>query len=196
MQLSLRPYVTAGLAIAGASVIAVAPIQPMPTDVQIPNPAAEVARDVQLAGFIDETVNSLVFTFVATPVVRGTEILLVPIAEAILPDELAPLAASLPLRIPGTCWSADQRRRGDRDCPSRHCRRDSASTSGPVSSPAINAPAIIIDGYVNGGYGPDLLPLVDSCCRTRSRRRTSCRGDVSGTQDCHSPSRHRRPSVH
>ena len=48
MQLSLRPYVTAGVAIAGASVIAIAPIQPTPPDVQIPNSVAEVARDVQL----------------------------------------------------------------------------------------------------------------------------------------------------
>ena len=38
MQLSLRPYVTAGVAIVGASVIAIAPIQPTPPDVQIPNP--------------------------------------------------------------------------------------------------------------------------------------------------------------
>ena len=48
MQLSLRPYVTAGVAIVGASVIAIAPIQPTPPDVHIPNPVAEVARDVQL----------------------------------------------------------------------------------------------------------------------------------------------------
>ena len=50
MQLSLRPYLTAGVAIAGASVIAVAPIQPTPTDIQIPNPIAQVERDVQLTG--------------------------------------------------------------------------------------------------------------------------------------------------
>ena len=48
MQLSLRPYVTAGVAIVGASVIAIAPIQPTPPDVHIPNPVAEVARDIQL----------------------------------------------------------------------------------------------------------------------------------------------------
>src|SRR5215212_11827227 len=48
MQLTLRPYVTAGVAIAGASVIAIAPIQPTTPDVHIPNPVAHVARDVQL----------------------------------------------------------------------------------------------------------------------------------------------------
>ena len=47
MQLSLRPYVTAGVALAGASVIAVAPIQPIPTDIQIPNPVAGVSRGVR-----------------------------------------------------------------------------------------------------------------------------------------------------
>ena len=38
MQLALRPYVTTGIAIVGASVIAVAPIAPTPTEIQIPNP--------------------------------------------------------------------------------------------------------------------------------------------------------------
>ena len=46
MQLSLRPYVTAGVAIVGASVIAIAPIQPTPSAIQIPNPVAEVERAV------------------------------------------------------------------------------------------------------------------------------------------------------
>ena len=48
MQLSLRPYVTAGVAIVGASVIAIAPIRPTPPEVHIPNPMPEVAHDVQL----------------------------------------------------------------------------------------------------------------------------------------------------
>ena len=38
MQLSLRPYVTAGVAIVGASVIAIAPIQPTPSDDTNPQP--------------------------------------------------------------------------------------------------------------------------------------------------------------
>ncbi len=38
MQLSLRPYVTAGVAIVGASVIAIAPIQPTPPDDTHPQP--------------------------------------------------------------------------------------------------------------------------------------------------------------
>ncbi len=50
MQLSLRPYVTTGVALVGASVIAAAPIAPVtPADVQIPNPAVQaVERGVQL----------------------------------------------------------------------------------------------------------------------------------------------------
>ena len=58
MQLSLRPYVTAGVAIVGASVIAIAPIQPTPPDVHIPNPVAEVARDVQLTATPGEMIET------------------------------------------------------------------------------------------------------------------------------------------
>ena len=42
MHLALRPYVTTGVAIVGASVIAVAPIAPLPADIQIPNPAVQL----------------------------------------------------------------------------------------------------------------------------------------------------------
>ncbi len=58
MQLSLRPYVTAGVAIVGASVIAIAPIQPTTPDVHIPNPVAHVARDVQLTATAGEMIEA------------------------------------------------------------------------------------------------------------------------------------------
>ena len=43
MQLSLRPYVTTGVAIVGASVLVAAPITPAPPDVKIAMPAESVA---------------------------------------------------------------------------------------------------------------------------------------------------------
>ena len=49
MNLALRPYVTTGVAIVGASVIAVAPIVPTPTEIQIPNPSVQVESAVRLA---------------------------------------------------------------------------------------------------------------------------------------------------
>src|SRR5689334_7419430 len=62
MQLALRPYVTTGVAIVGASVIAVAPIVPTPTEIQIPNPVTAVERGVQLtANEIEDAVNQLIF---------------------------------------------------------------------------------------------------------------------------------------
>ena len=86
MQLSLRPYLTAGVAIAGASVIAVAPIQPIPTDIQIPNPTVQVVRDVQLtADEIETAWNDLVFQI--TELGLGLTVpLTAALIEAIAPD--------------------------------------------------------------------------------------------------------------
>ena len=85
MQLSLRPYLTAGVAIAGASVIAVAPIQPIPTDIQIPNPTVQVVRDVQLtADEIETAWNDVVFQI--TELGLG---LTVPLTAALI-DAIAP----------------------------------------------------------------------------------------------------------
>ena len=42
MQLSLRPYVTTGVAIVGASVLVAAPISPAPPDVKIAMPTESV----------------------------------------------------------------------------------------------------------------------------------------------------------
>src|SRR3954447_26263986 len=86
MQLSLRPYVTTGVALVGASVIAAAPMQPvLPADVQIPNPVAQVARDVHLtANEIETATNNIVLA--------GTQLglrLTVPITAALI-DAIAP----------------------------------------------------------------------------------------------------------
>src|SRR5690348_18472887 len=62
MQLALKPYITTGVAIVGASVIAVAPIAPAPPDVTIPNPAVQVDRAVELtANEIESAVNQIIF---------------------------------------------------------------------------------------------------------------------------------------
>ena len=85
MHLSLRPYVTTGVALVGASVIAVAPIAPTPTDIQISNPVAQVERDVQLtAREIETLVNDLIFNFVASPTVFLAQ-LPAPLVAQILP---------------------------------------------------------------------------------------------------------------
>ena len=77
MQLSLRPYVTTGLAVVGASVIAAAPLQPVvPAEIQIPNPAVQaVERGVQLtANEIQTAFNNAIFAFVARPTVASAEL--------------------------------------------------------------------------------------------------------------------------
>ena len=48
MQVASRPYATAGIALVGASVIAVSPIAPPLPDIHVPSPA-QVARSVELA---------------------------------------------------------------------------------------------------------------------------------------------------
>ena len=77
MQLALRPYLTTGVAIVGASVIAVAPMQPvLPADLQIANPVAQVERAVNLtADELETAINNAIFTFVARPTVAGAELL-------------------------------------------------------------------------------------------------------------------------
>ena len=78
MQLSLRPYVTTGVAIVGASVIAAAPLQPVvPAEIQIPNPAVQaVERGVQLtANEIQTAVNNCNIRLRRTPTVAGAELL-------------------------------------------------------------------------------------------------------------------------
>ena len=163
MQLSLRPYLTAGVAIAGASVIAVAPIQPIPTDIQIPNPMAQVVRDVQLtADEIETAWNDVVFQI--TELGLG---LTVPLTAAII-DAIAPdlvgnralrthVATFLLLGLSGYAISG-----GGSIGTALQDVVDGFGVDFGTGLVAllIGAPSTIIDGYVNGGYGPDLAPLL------------------------------------
>lgn len=62
MHLALRPYITTGVALVGASAIAVAPIAPTPPDIQITNPAVQLSAAIDpitpwLEVFNDSEVN-------------------------------------------------------------------------------------------------------------------------------------------
>ena len=52
MHAAVRPYFTGGIALVGASVIAVSPIAPPLPDIHLPNPA-QVAKEVELAAFVN-----------------------------------------------------------------------------------------------------------------------------------------------
>jgi len=173
MQLSLRPYLTAGVAIAGASVIAVAPIQPIPTDIQIPNPTVQVVRDVQLtADEIETAVNDLVFQFTELGL-SLTVPLTAALIEAIAPDLIPEgstaeeVATVLLLGLSGYAISgggsigtALQDVVDAFECPSTGgvCENLGAGYLALL----VGAPATIIEGYVLGGFGPDLAPLLMS----------------------------------
>src|SRR3954454_14278990 len=158
MQLSLRPYVTTGVALVGATVIAAAPMQPvMPADIQVPNPAVEaVERGVQLtANEIQTAINNAIFNFVARPTVASAELLgklLAPVIGAqqafLLPVAALGLAGPL-ISGGGSIGTALQE------------VVDSNGLEDLVVN-LIGAPGIILDGLVNGGYGPNLAPLVAS----------------------------------
>src|SRR5262245_46044546 len=159
MQLAMRPYVTTGVAIVGASVIAVAPIVPTPTDVHIPNPVAQLERGVQLtAGQIENAFNQAAFV--------GAEVL---VTLATLP---APLVAQI-LGIPepearfllgvgslGLFGSAISTTRATGKALQDIVDQLGSFDLAGLINALIGAPATLIDGLVNGGYGPDLSSLV------------------------------------
>lgn len=163
MQLSLRPYVTAGVALAGASVIAVAPIQPTPTDIQIPNPTVQVVRDVQLtADEIQTAWNDLVFQ--VTEFGLGFTVpLTAALIEAIAPDLIVPpatadtVATGPLLGLSGYAISG-----GGSIGTALQDVVDAFGVDFGTGLVALltSAPATIIEGYVIGGFGPDLLPLL------------------------------------
>ena len=75
MHAAIRPYATGGIALVGASVIAVSPIAPPLPDIHLPNPA-HVAASVELAAatsyaqvFQEAVANAqaLLTTFMANP---------------------------------------------------------------------------------------------------------------------------------
>ena len=161
MNLALRPYVTTGVAIVGASVIAVAPITPAPPDIQVPNPAVQVERAVRLAATFEETLNSLIFQATAL----GLAVTVPPTAALIdavglVPEEPATATAEAAATVlllglagplisgPGSIGTAIQN------------IIDADGLDNILLAILLGAPMTIIDGFVNGGYGPDLGPLV------------------------------------
>lgn len=159
MQLALRPYVTTGVAIVGASVIAVAPIVPTPTEVQIPNPLVQVDRPVQLtANEIENAFNQL--TFVGAQLVTTLAKLPAPLVAQLLgiPEQEAQALLALgSLGLVGSALSTT----GATGTALQDIvdQLGSFDLAGLVNA-LIGAPATLIDGLVNGGYGADLTPLI------------------------------------
>jgi hypothetical protein len=160
MQLSLRPYVTTGVALVGATVIAAAPMQPvLPAEVQIPNPVTQAARDVQLtANEIETATNNIVLA--------GTQLglrLTVPITaaliDAIAPDLVPPtltpeaVATLLLLGLNGPIISGT----GSVGTALQGVVDGFGDDFGTgLTALLIGAPSTIIQGFVLGGFGPDL----------------------------------------
>lgn len=159
MQLALRPYVTTGVAIVGASVIAVAPIVPTPTEIQVPNPLVQVDRAVTLtANEIEDAVNQLIFA--ATDIGLRLATLPAPLVAQILGISNEEAQAFLALGTVGLLGSlisgTGATGTGIQDIVNELGGGDVAG----LLNSLIGFPATIIDGIVNGGYGPDLSPLL------------------------------------
>ncbi|MBP1816682.1 hypothetical protein [Mycobacterium sp. OAE908] len=159
MQLALRPYVTTGIAIVGASVIAVAPIVPTPTDIHIANPVTAVDRAVQLtANEIEDAVNQLAYVGaqvlvslakLPAPVVAQILGVQPAVAEALLAGGAlglsGPLIGGLGAGGAAVQQVVDQLGSGD---------------LAALINALIGAPATLIDGVVNGDFGPNVGPLL------------------------------------
>jgi hypothetical protein len=156
MHVALRPYVTTGVAIVGASVLVAAPMQPTPPDIQVANPVAQVERSVQLtANEIENAVNQLVFAAtkagvsiaqLTTPLVA--QILGIPEQQAAIFLAVGTIGLFGPL-ISGTGAVGT-------------ALQDIVDSDGleELVLNFIGAPGTIIDGVVNGNYGPNLAPLI------------------------------------
>ncbi len=156
MHLAFRPYVTTGVALVGATVIAAAPMQPVvPADIQITNPAVQaVERGVQLtANEIQTAINNAIFTFVARPTVAGAE-LLGSLLEPLIGEDQALLLPLAALGFAGPLISG-----GGSIGTALQDLVDSDGLAELLFN-LIGGPGTIIDGLVNGGYGPDLASLV------------------------------------
>jgi hypothetical protein len=141
----------------GASVIAVAPIATTPTDIHIPNPLRQSSQAVQLTQAFEDFVNQLDFALVATPVVRGTEIFIVPIAGLFLPEEQA-AAALLPIAAVGVAGPVISGIGGF--ATAGQLVLDSSDLTEFIDNLFITGPATIVEAVTLGGFGPDLAPLV------------------------------------
>src|ERR1044072_8859435 len=65
MELALRPYVTARIAVVGATALIASPIVPAPPDIQVPAPPS-VTADPQLTGIADDIAAALSFLVTQT----------------------------------------------------------------------------------------------------------------------------------
>ena len=156
MHLALRPYVTTGVALVGAAVMAVAPITATPPDITIVNPVAQGQRAVELAASteIQDAVNDAIFDFVASPTVAGAE-LLGRLLTPLIGEEQAILLPLAALGISGPLISG-----GGAGAEALQTLLDSDGLESLLLN-LIGGGGTIIDGLVNGGYGPDLAPLVE-----------------------------------
>jgi hypothetical protein len=160
MHLALRPYITTGVAIVGASVVAVAPlaIPPSPPDIQVANPAAAVERGVQLtANEIQTAVNALIFIAAKT----GVSIAQIP----------APLVAQI-LDLPGGTPTAEALLAGITLALLGPAIGGGGGTGAGIQdlidsngledflNNFLNVPGLIIGGTVNGQQGPNLASLL------------------------------------
>jgi hypothetical protein len=158
MQLALKPYVTTGVAIVGASVIAVSPIVPTPTEIHLPNPVTVVDRGVQLtANEIENAVNQLVFAATSLGVRIAT--LPAPLVAQLLDTDTqtaSELLALGALGLGGPLISGPGA--------IGHAVQDVVNQLGSFDieeliNTLIGVPATIIDGFVNGGFGPNVDSL-------------------------------------
>ena len=162
MHLALRPYVTTGVALVGASVIAVAPIAPLPADIQIPNPAVQLDSAVELSAaserLVEDAVNGLIFaaaeagvavTDLVAPLVAQLTGLPEPAAQFLLASGALGLSGPL-ISGTGAAGTATQ---------------DVIDALGPgnlttIINALIGASGTVGDGVVNGGFGPNLATLL------------------------------------
>ncbi len=157
MQRALRPYITTGVALVGASVIAVSPISPItPTrDLQIPNPSVQVERAVELtANEIQDAVNAL--TFAAAKLNVSLAQLTTPLVAQILGISETQAAAFLAV---GTIGLLGPQISGTGAIGT--ALQNIADSDGlkDLLTNLIGAPGTIIDGLVNGGFGPNVGTL-------------------------------------
>ena len=151
MQRALRPYVTTGIAIVGATAIAVTPIVATPTmpNVQVASPTAQVERAVELtANEIQTAVNNLVFA--ATKAGVSVAQLTTPLVAQILG---IPEPASGAFLAVGTIGLLGPFISGTGAVGTALQAVVDSDGLEDLLVNLIGAPGTIIDGIVNGGYG-------------------------------------------
>ena len=149
------------MAIVGASVIAVAPIAPLPADIQIPNPAVQLDSAVELSAaserLVENAVNDLIFA-AAEAGVSVTDLVAQLVAQLLgLPPEAEPVVQVLLARSTGAFGplisGAGAAGTGIQDVLDSLGSGDLAT----IINAIIGAQGTFADGLVNGEFGPDLV---------------------------------------